>query len=95
VGVIQGRKRQRISQCPHDQNDGQDTSGTEGNFREDPWHVQAQRRCMNRTRWKAFCWQNYQLLAALIRSAAISAIKMVVGLIATEGVSGMIVASPT
>jgi hypothetical protein len=37
----------------------------------------------------------YQLLAALIRSATISAIKMVVGLIATEGVSGMIEASPT
>src|SRR5580704_2109388 len=37
----------------------------------------------------------YQLLTALIRSATISAIKMVVGLIATEGVSGMIEASPT
>jgi len=37
----------------------------------------------------------YQLLAALKRSATISAIKMVVGLIATEGVSGMIEASAT
>jgi hypothetical protein len=36
----------------------------------------------------------YQLLAALIRSATISAIKMTVGLIATDGVSGMIEASP-
>jgi catechol 2,3-dioxygenase-like lactoylglutathione lyase family enzyme len=36
-----------------------------------------------------------ELLVALIRSATISAIKMVVGLIATEGVSGMMEASPT
>jgi catechol 2,3-dioxygenase-like lactoylglutathione lyase family enzyme len=36
-----------------------------------------------------------ELLAALKRSATISAIKMVVGLVATEGVSGMIEASPT
>jgi hypothetical protein len=36
----------------------------------------------------------YQLLAALIRSATISAIKMVVGLVATDGTSGIIEASP-
>ena len=37
---------------------------------------------------------SYQLLAALIRSATISAIKMTVGLVATDGTSGMIEASP-
>lgn len=35
-----------------------------------------------------------QLLAALIRSATISAIKMTVGLVATDGTSGIIEASP-
>ena len=34
------------------------------------------------------------LLAALIRSATISAIKMTVGLVATDGTSGIIEASP-